>query len=346
MLFYILLGLIAFPIVVGAWFSTPAYKGPITDHFDGKKFYNPWDLEGTKGLTEVMKWGFSRDQGKWTKNYEDIQTQMPAAKADDITITMINHSTVLLQGDGKNILFDPIWSQRSSPVSFAGPERQLLPGIKFEDLPPINLVFYSHNHYDHLDVPTLQRIIEEHNPTFIVPLGVDLFLKKYGAKNIIALDWWEETKQENLIIHAIPARHFSGRGLFDRDKSLWAGFTLQFAGGRVYFAGDTGYAPVFKEIPERIGPIKVALVPVGAYKPRWFMSPVHTDPAEGVQIFEDVKAEYGIPIHFGTFPLADEGQGEAETELRKVLEDKGLHNPHFMILKNGQQWGPGPNKQN
>lgn len=338
MLFYILLGLIALPIVLGAWFSTPAYKGPITDHFDGEKFYNPWEMEATKGLADVMKWGFSREPGKWTKNYEAVQSSKPASRTDELHITMINHSTVLVQGDGKNILFDPIWSERTSPVSFAGPERQLPPGVQFQDLPPIDLVFYSHNHYDHLDLPTLKRLIEAHNPTFIVPLGIDLFLKKNGVEKVVALDWWEQTMQENLLIHAIPARHFSGRGLLDRDKSLWAGFTLNFAGGRVYFAGDTGYAPVFKEVPERIGPIKVAMVPVGAYKPRWFMGPVHTDPAEGVQIFEDVKAEYGIPIHFGTFPLADEGQGEAENELRNVLQDKGLHNPHFKILKNGQVW--------
>lgn len=345
MLLYILLGLITLPIVLGAWFSTPAYKGPITDHFDGEKFYNPWDLEATKGLADVMKWGFSREQGKWMKNYEEVKVLKPASKVKELSITMVNHSTVLLQGDGKNILFDPIWSARSSPVSFAGPERQLPPGVQFEDLPPIDLVFYSHNHYDHLDLPTLKRLMEVHNPTFIVPLGIDLFLKKQGAEKIIALDWWEQTTQENLDIHAVPARHFSGRGLFDRDKSLWAGYTLYFAGGRVYFAGDTGYAPVFREIPARIGPIKVALVPVGAYKPRWFMGPVHTNPAEGVKIFEDVKAEYGIPIHFGTFPLADEGQGEAEKELRKVLENKGLHNPHFRILKNGQAWRLGSEKE-
>ena len=339
MVLYLLLLFVIIGFGLGAYFSSPAYSGPESDHFDGKRFFNPWGLEPTKGYSDVIKWAFTREPGKWDEMPLPAPGTIPASREEEgWVITFVNHATLLLQADGKNILFDPIWSERTSPVSFLGPKRQIPPGVAFDELPPIDLVIYSHNHYDHLDVPTLKKLLAAHDPAFIVPLGVDLFLEKYGAKKVKALDWWEKTIWENIPIHAIPARHFSGRGLLDRDKSLWAGFTLALAGGRVYFAGDTGYAPFFKDIPQRIGPIKLAMVPVGAFKPRWFMSPVHTDPEEGVQIFEDVQAEYGIPIHFGTFPLADEAQGEAEAELSKVLRERKLHNPHFKIMKNGEQW--------
>ncbi|MCG8372949.1 MAG: MBL fold metallo-hydrolase, partial [Balneolales bacterium] len=258
----------------------------------------------------------------------------PAEKINDSTqvITYINHSTFLIQTDGLNILTDPVFSKRVSPFSFAGPKRMRPPGIRFEDLPDIDVVLLSHNHYDHLDINTLKRIQKEFDPQFITPLGVDLFLHQKRISNTLALDWWEETPvTEAVSIAAVQAQHFSSRGMFDRDKTLWAGFMIQSKNGNIYFAGDTGYNDFFKTIGERYAPVKTSLIPIGAYKPRWFMSPVHVDPQQAIQIHKDVGSGLSIGMHFGTFPLADDGQHEPVTELNEIVGDE-----NFILIKEGE----------
>lgn len=321
-------------LIIGWWLSAPAYKGDILENFDGKTFINREGYQN-KGFTDLLKWATTRRPGPWIEKSEaDVEFgAKPADRVNDSTqvITYVNHSTFLIQTDGVNILTDPVWSERVSPFSFAGPKRMRPPGIRFEDLPEIDVVFISHNHYDHLDIQTLKRINERFDTKFIVPLGVDAYLNKMGIENTVALNWWEGVDvSDSLRIDAVEAQHFSSRGMLDRDKTLWAGYVIQSTKGNIYFAGDTGYNNFFTKIGERYAPIKTAIIPIGAYIPRWFMSPVHVDPAQAVQIHHDVGAELSIGMHFGTFPLADDGEQQPLNDLEIALNGE-----HFIVIKEG-----------
>lgn len=337
MFFWILGVLIILAIsiaVIGHLLSAPGYTGPKTDHFNGTSFTN---LNGakSKGFGDVFKWILRRDQGPWSQNYETTVGPKPTSSSEQLKITFVNHSTFLIQWNDINILTDPIWSERCSPVSFAGPARMRTPGIRYEDLPTIDMVLLSHNHYDHLDLPTVKKLESDFSPLFITPLGVSRFLAKKGIKNTLELDWWDETTNR-LKITAVPAQHFSSRGMFDRDKTLWAGYVLEYEDKKVYFAGDSGYGPFFKKIGKKFGPIDVSLIPIGAYLPRWFMSPIHVSPDEAVRIHQDVKSRHSIAMHFGTFPLADEGQGKAEEDLILALEAGKVEQKAFVIPQEGE----------
>lgn len=321
-------------LIIGWWLSAPSYKGEMLENFDGKTFINREGYQN-KGFTDLLKWATTRRPGPWIEKSEsDVEFgAKPADRVNDSTqvITYVNHSTFLIQTDGVNILTDPVWSERVSPFSFAGPKRMRPPGIRFEDLPEIDVVFISHNHYDHLDIQTLKRINERFDTQFIVPLGVDAYLNKMGIENTVALNWWEGVDvSDSLRIDAVEAQHFSSRGMLDRDKTLWAGYVIQSSNGNIYFAGDTGYNNFFTEIGERYAPIKTAIIPIGAYIPRWFMSPVHVDPAQAVQIHHDVGAELSIGMHFGTFPLADDGEQQPLNDLEIALNGE-----NFIVIKEG-----------
>ena len=295
----VILGLVAIftllVVILGWWFSAPGYSGTKTDNFNGKTFVNGEGYQ-EKGSRDFMKWMLNREPGEWTEKTEsDIEYgKKPADRVTDSSqvITFINHSTFLIQTDGFNILTDPVYSKRVSPFSFAGPKRMRPPGIRFEDLPDIDFVLISHNHYDHLDIGTLKRVRETHDPLFITPLGIDLYLKENGISKTVSLNWWEAHKiSTTFSISAVEAQHFSGRGIFDDDKTLWAGFVIESRNGNLYFAGDTGYNSFFKTIGEKYAPIKTAIIPIGAYIPRWFMNPVHVDPAQAVQAHHDLNAD-------------------------------------------------------
>jgi L-ascorbate metabolism protein UlaG (beta-lactamase superfamily) len=316
------------------------YRGPVSEHFDGNHFYNPRG-GALHGGGSVLKWLATRKPGAWRKWNDAGPGPAPPERVDEgrMRATFVGHSTVLIQMDGVNILCDPIWSNRASPFSWIGPRRHRAPGIRFEHLPTIDLVLQSHDHYDHFDVPTLRRIGAQWRPDFAVPLGVR---RRLTAKNIAQdsqireLDWWESAEMFGKIrVTAVPARHFSGRGLRDRNKTLWCGYVIEGSFGAVYFAGDTGYGPHFREIREKFPEIRLALLPIGAFRPQWFMGPVHVSPVDAVRAHEEVGAATSIAIHFGTFRLADDGEDEPVNELQRVLgAGKVAH--RFWVLDAGE----------
>ena len=367
-----LLLFIAAVLGIGLAISAPRYKGPVSDHFDGKVFFNP-SGQKSKGFTDAMKWQMSkREKTAWSavSNFEFGEKPSPiiAAKEterdpsvasslamtsdgstsnfSDLRVTFIGHSTVLLQFDGWNILTDPVWYERCSPVQWAGPKRIQPAAIRLEDLPPIHLILQSHNHWDHLDIENLKKICQKHRPQVITSLGVSKFLAQHGIENSVDLDWNDtflakkgqntEGASSELTVTCLPAQHFAGRGLFDRDATLWSSFMVSSpTSGNIYFGGDSGYAPFFKEIGDKSGKIRLALLPIGAFKPEWFMSPIHCTPAQAVEMHVDLKAEKSLAIHHGTFPLADDGQFEPVELLKKALILRGLSDDDFFVLKEG-----------
>jgi L-ascorbate metabolism protein UlaG (beta-lactamase superfamily) len=252
-------------------------------------------------------------------------------EGSELRVTLVNHATVLLQQLGSNILTDPIWSQRPSPVSWAGPRRRRKPGVAFEDLPPIDVVLLTHNHYDHLDLPTLRRLAARGGSKFIVPAGVARLLRSENIGPAHELDWGESLPLAGFTIHCVPALHFSSRGIHDLNRTLWCGYVIEYRERRVYFAGDTAFGRHFAQIREQFGSPHLAFLPIGAYQPRWFMSPVHMGPDEALRAHQILAARTSIAIHHGTFQLADEGLDTPQRELLAACPDDS-----FLILKNGQ----------
>ncbi|MBS1911997.1 MAG: MBL fold metallo-hydrolase [Bacteroidetes bacterium] len=318
-------------------FSAPKYLGPVTDHFDGNRFFNQGVLR--TGFKDLLRWIFHRDAGPWRSFTEYPPGPPPPERAGEgeLLVTFVNHSTVLIQLDGVNILTDPVWSHRISPVSFAGPVRHRPAGIRFEDLPPIDVVLLSHNHYDHLDAPTMQRLAREHGPRIFTSLGNTAYLESIGVGNSSDMDWWDGAELPgHLQLTCVPAQHFSGRGLGDRDCTLWCGFVVEGKGGTVYFAADTGMAQHhFTAIRERFNDITLALLPIGAYRPRWFMAPVHMGPDEAVEAHLLLQARQSMGIHFGTFAQADDGEFEPIELLNETLDVRGIAREEFFVLENG-----------
>jgi N-acyl-phosphatidylethanolamine-hydrolysing phospholipase D len=262
----------------------------------------------------------------------------PRAPQSQLTVTWVGHSSLLIQLNGLNVLTDPMWSEHASPVQFAGPRRWVPPGIAFEDLPPVDVILESHNHYDHLDSNTVRRLARTHRQaTWIVPLGLASFVQQRGAQAVVELDWWQEWSNASLRVAATPAQHFSSRGIGDRGDTLWCGFALTGTNGRrVYFAGDTGYHPEFAAIGARCGPFDVALMPIGAYEPRWFMRYLHMNPEEAVAAFRALNARVLVPIHWGTFKLTDEAMDEPPIRARAAWDAAGLPPSGYRQLAHGE----------
>jgi L-ascorbate metabolism protein UlaG (beta-lactamase superfamily) len=306
------------------------------EHFDGKRFYNP-DAPQARGLLDVLRWKLTTRPEPSPAFTADVEQSIPPRRVEGsgLRITLVNHSTVLLQQRGSNILTDPIWSGRASPLSWMGPERRRKPGVSWEDLPCIDAVLISHNHYDHLDLPTLRRLAARGDSTFIVPARVARLLRSENIGPAHELDWGESLSLPGslpgLTIHCVPAMHFSSRRISDRNKTLWCGYMIECQERLVYFAGDTGFGSHFAQIRERFGSPRLALLPIGAYEPRWFMSPVHMAPGEAVRAHKILAATTSIAIHHGTFQLADEGIDTPKKQLIACAQ-----NESFLVLNNGQ----------
>ncbi len=250
------------------------------------------------------------------------------------TVTWAGHSTVLLQMAGLNILLDPVWSDRASPVPFAGPRRFVEPGISLANLPHIDVIAISHNHYDHFDRATVKKL--GRGTLFVVPLGFGRILERMGIRNHRELDWWQGVRLGGVEIHGAPAQHGSRRTLHDRDRSLWCSWMIRGGGRSVFFAGDTGYFGGFKEIGERYGPIDLACLPIGAYLPREHLEHLHMSPGEALRAFHDLRARAFLPIHWGTFDLGSDHPHQAMEELEHLIDLHGLDRERFLTLRHGE----------
>ncbi len=325
-------------------FAAPGYQGPVTDHFDGEKFYNRVDSD--VGLIDFFRFSLpfnfvKRDWPEWidsTPQKIDLKKQA----GDEISVTFINHSTLLIQVDGINILTDPIFTQRTSSLSWIGPKRVRNPGVNLVDLPPLDIILVSHNHYDHLDIESL-KLLQDRNPEGRPPLilsglGNGLFFKDRLLTNFKDLDWDQSVQYKNIEFVFTETRHRSGRGITDQNKTLWGGFVIKTRLGNIYFAGDTGYGPHFKDARKTHGDFSLSLLPIGAYEPRWFMKVAHLNPEDAVEAHMDLNSKKSMGIHFGTFQLTYESIDQPVIDLKKALTNKQISETDFIVPEFGKTY--------
>lgn len=347
------------------------------EHFDGERFFAP-GVE-LKTLRELLRWQLLGERKRWPARREIPRGPRPETRvgADDgrgrdgvgegvgggardsagdgLRATLVNHATVLLQVAGLNLLTDPVWAERASPLPFAGPRRVHAPGIALEDLPPIDAILISHNHYDHFDTRTLRQLAARHRPLIIAPLGNEALIARAtgvargdgrggnggGETRVATLDW-EQAHDigAGIRVWCEPALHWSSRGIGDRNKALWSAFSIVTPRGHIYFAGDTGFGDGshFRDVARRHGPPVLALLPIGAYEPRWFMKPFHMNPDEAVRAFGLLEARRAMAIHHGCFPLADEGIDDPLEALEEALDRHGVARERFRAVTPGSPW--------
>lgn len=335
------LAFVATAASVGWALSSPPYRGAVRPHFDGRVFRNALPTE--RRLSAIAREGWAR--GAWPARHVAPHAPAPPASVsgDALRATWVSHATVLVQVDGLNLLTDPVWSEAAGPGGRIGPRRVRNAGVRLEDLPRIDLVLLSHNHYDHLDAPTLRRLWQRDRPRVYTPLGNAALLRRIGVTDVVELDWWQEAAHDaHTRVTATEVRHFSGRGLFDRDRTLWAGFAVHTRAGMIYFAGDTGYGPHFAETRRRVGDPRLALIPIGAYLPRAIMAPVHMNPDEATRAHRDLNAHRSLGIHWGSFRLTAEAHDAPLHDLAAALATHGVAPAHFRALEHGGAWDIDP----
>lgn len=313
-------------------------------HHQGDRFVNLYPFK-EPGVFDLIKWRWQRRN----KKIPPLESyHFPMAKNDpgflqnnrlENTVTWIGHSTLLVQIKGINILTDPHFSKRASPVQWTGPERAVPPGLAMEDLPNLDLILISHNHYDHLDDNSISRLVETqaaNNPAYVVPLKLGEWFKEKGIRNIIELDWWQSQNHERYSITSVPMQHWSKRNPFVRNDTLWAGWVINVAGFKFFFLGDTGYVPLFKEIGKRLGPFDLCAIPIGAYEPRWFMKNQHISPEEALFIHRDANCKKSVAIHWGTFILTDEPLDEPPKKIADLKPKMAITEEEFLLLQHGE----------
>lgn len=315
-------------------------------HHTGGGFRNVWSEPVSPPFFRSAFWLLRR--GLQRRSHEQpalrpIDPAMLREPPDCLRITWIGHSTTLIQTPALTLLTDPMFSERASPIALAGPRREVVLPLRIDDLPSIDAVLVSHDHYDHLDFRSIERLAAR-DPLFFVPLGVADLVRTWGAQRIVEMDWWQYADFDGARFHCTPARHFSGRGLFNRNGTLWASWYVEFDALGLYYGGDSAMAALFAEIRERLGAPEVALLPIGAYLPRWFMAEVHMTPKDAVQAFTDLGALHLIPIHWGTFDLADDLLHEPPKELRKAAVEAGISGRvHLLDIGESFLWTYPPN---
>lgn len=319
-------------------FGCSCWKGPQTDHFDGERFFNK---EPDNTFSDHVKWLWEMKTVEWPDWIDDPKQPKPLPYVKDgdvIRVTYINHATVLIQTDGVNILTDPIFSKRAGPFPWMGSKRIRAPGVEFDALPRIDVVLISHDHYDHLDIPTLKRIVKTSHPLILCGLGVGTRLEFIKNDNIKQMDWWQGYAcSPDIKITFVPARHTSGRGMFDKDKTLWGGFVIEAPAGNILFAGDTGLGDFFKEIHSRFSRFQLVILPIGNYEKRWFMRSQHMNPDDSVSVYKMMDAPQAMGIHYATFNEHPEQSVDAhEKDLKTALTKYHIPENEFWILKFGE----------
>ncbi len=306
---------------------------PMTsDHFDGKRFFNPTG-PALQPFSAVPRMLLSR-RTRWPRRIADAPQPFPPRDNAAAAVTFVGHSTFLIQTPAGNILTDPVFSERAGPWGLVGPRRVRRPAIPLDSLPRVSTILLSHNHYDHCDLRTLRTLARRFDPVVITALGNATLLRSAGVKRIEELDWWQQATAP-FPVTLTPAHHFSARGPFDRNRALWGGFVLHLGERRVFFAGDSGYGGHFHAIRDRLGPMDLSLLPIGAYEPRWFMRDIHMDPAEAVQAHADLGSTRSVAMHFGTFQLTPEAFDEPLRELQEARRTTGLAEDAFIALEPG-----------
>jgi L-ascorbate metabolism protein UlaG (beta-lactamase superfamily) len=293
-----------------------------TDHFDGRRFFNPTGLVA-QPFAAVPRMLMEPRQ-PWPQRIDVPPHRPPALDGAAAVVTFVGHATFLIQTPAGNIVTDPVFADRAGPFSLVGPRRVRPPAVRFADLPPIATVLLSHNHYDHCDRRALAALARRFDPIVVTPLGNGRLVRAAGIRRVVELDWWDQTGAASVPIAATPARHFSARTPFDRNRALWGGFVLTLGGRRVYFAGDSAYGTFFADVRRQHGPIDLALLPIGAYEPRWFMQSVHMNPAEAAQAHLDLESRQSVGMHFGTFQLTAEAIDDPPRALAAACRERGI----------------------
>ena len=319
------------------------YSGPVSDHFDGLRFFQA-GRASERSLGDLLRWRLGGRRAPWPESFPSPFVDRPPARVGGgvLRVVPIGHASFLIQTRELNLLVDPVYSKRASPLQWIGPARVNAPGVAFDDLPRIDAILVSHNHYDHLDLAALSALNAKHQPRILVPLGNDAILAAHdSALKSEAFDWGARVALSNEVaVHVEPAYHWSARGLGDRRMALWCAFVIETPDGAIYCIGDTGFGDgaIFRDVRQKHGEPRLALIPIGAYAPRWFMKDYHLDPAEAVKVFELCGAQSAIAHHWGTFQLTDEAIEAPREALVKALAEADIEARRFRVLRPGEVW--------
>jgi L-ascorbate metabolism protein UlaG (beta-lactamase superfamily) len=326
----------------GAKRANAYYQGPVSDHFDGVRFFNPGQ-PGPRGGLAFLRWQLAERGASWPAEFPSpFRVDKPPAQIEGnaVRITFVGHASFLVQMRGRNILIDPVWADRASPFTFIGPKRVNAPGIAFRDLPSIDTILLTHNHYDHMDIDTIGRLWQRDQPQVVTPLGNDTILRQAIANlNVRAVDWHDVVDFDSgLRVHVEPTMHWSARGTGDRSHALWASFVIEAGPRKIYCVGDSGFGDgrTFRQVKDRHPSLDVALLPIGAYEPRWFMINSHMNPDDAVQALSLCGASLALGHHWGTFRLTNESAEQPSIDLQLALAKYGVATQRFAALRPGE----------